>query len=473
MGYNDIKDRMEFPLYTPEGIKCCVDSCLKEGFYRLEDDDRTKTKKKGLNFAHSKSMMLPNHRSFIKTETITLKDLENFTFDMIKYLALSLYNEFLTISKNRYTKISDVAPGFIAKNPELSDYLISDLLDIANMSTEEIGKRYKSNDKSSIFIKKAYDSIKIHTGLINDFGFPGFIEHAFNNPLYEFDIASETDVGLNPNAMSKALNYSKRFYFNMSKDINGLKFVAALFKKCIDKRIPCDIKPFFSDGDDLDGTIVYAHNGNFDKMIDAVEEVIAEHPDLLVSLGSPILTAASVRSKDGNVYYSICHGGGNKESFKHGIGGTYNTIANKIINTTYALACIRLIFYRFPAFSKHLLSIKSEFGGEIYSYLYHMSELLKNPSDLKMEDIIKITKFSNSGAIKRVRMAVSEEVEKDRNKYNELIGFFSNYLPIVTSAINFCDLDHQDVPMPKDASFLSFEQHHFSSGVGKGILKND
>ena len=241
----EILNRVELPIYTQEGIVACVNDCLKEN----------KKGEAGLNTQH-RNIVMSNYRHPKRSGVITIEDKNKFMCEIIRYLAKSLFLEFSSSKKsftNNEELIVNISPNFILKNPDLKYLKVNDLFDIANMSDEKL--LYCKSKKTStidLFINITYDSFNLW-----DKDSLNFSEHVCSNPIYEYKAPDSNDVGV---MHAGETFYSKRIYMNGAKDKKELKFILEVLKKCIDKRIPCDMKPCFGTG--IDGTIYYSSNEN-------------------------------------------------------------------------------------------------------------------------------------------------------------------------------------------------------------------
>ena len=321
---------------------------------------------------------------------------------------------------------------------------VKQLLTVANMNNEEILK-HKDRGFTYIdtFIAKTYKSMYVNLK-IN-------VEHTCDNPIYNYKQADSKQFA-NP----QSIGYNKRIYLNGLPDKNQLKFILELFKKCVDRRIPCDMKPCFNST--LDGTVIYANNDTFEDLLCALEETINENPDLMLSFGSPIITGGNVIALDGNCYYAICHGGSSyTDNGVQNVTGMYNTVANRIINNTYELACFMLISH----YSLFVQSYHKTFYDEFCNDIRYIS---RNGFKAE-EDVRRILSHDKEGSHDEKRSysirKVALDIVKKRPEAKQLLEvYFGKCLPLITSLVNFGDLNHLDVPMYKNESFLQFEESH-------------
>ena len=418
---NEILNTIDVPIENQSSMVKIIEHCL------LKD---------GQNKKHSRSLILDGYRKPANSNLST-EDEEKYNigycFMTLKYFAEKYLKDLKKLNADLNKPVSSYFPEISNK-----DITGKDLEYVCTHNYDELIAYNKANIKLPLS--------KLIWSFLNNNGIDA--EHFNNELLYEdktFDEGEQLFWG-----------YSKRIYMNLPRNSSitydfGLQYVM----KCIDRKIPFDMKLFgaFGHGDNnLDGTIFYSKNKYFNDHIAILNEILEEHPEYKQYFGTPIYTAGHVIDSDGNCYIAISHGGNSYFSTTLRRVKTYNDTADDIINFTYTLACCKLIKYFATYFIKKIDSNLFKSISDISTGFLNFNSL----SDLeKIENIIR----------KEVYNFIADK--KKQNDVNYVMEKFSNYmissLPSISSLVNFGDLNHTNEPMYKDYNFLLYEQNYNKS----------
>lgn len=420
MGWNKIKNRIIEPLLTSDGINEILKSCFK---------------KNGQNTRHSRSIKIGEYREPAEAN-LTEDDIKELDCrcDIVRYMAESLlkeYNEDATVNDRMNKKR-------ILWNTDKIDNIKYVLKQTANMSNEQIKKI--ANSEIHCFIKYVYDNCA-------DLG----SEHNGDEPPYQVKVPTKEKGTFN--------GYNKRIYLNTKQNMYTVDFLVKYIKKCIDRRIPFDMKGFGSFGhsiSELDGTILYSNNEYFNEHIDVIEEIIRENPELMKKMGTPIYTGAMIKNFDGNCYYTITSG----MPYYHGNTpmGTYNDYIDSAINNTYLIACGRVIKYYLESVIEDFrkLDAKTKKLVKDASYYYECdAEKIKFLSIIGKDQIQEMRDFAYK-IIESKRKTGTEEEKEQVMKI--LKNTFSYEFKTICSYLKFDDKEHIDCPIYQDGKFIEFEE---------------
>lgn len=418
----DILSTVYVPIDNQKGMIKIIESCLR---------------KDGQNKAHSRTLKLddyrePRHSNLSDNEKNKIK--KESIIIILKYFAQKYLADIKKMNADLNVPIS-------LYFPEISNKKITgkDLEYICTHSYDELITYCRTNKKLPLSNFIIYF---LHSNLET--------EH-FNSESFYVDETYETGESLFLFA-SKTNGYSKRIYMNLPIDSQityefGLQYVL----KCIDRKIPFDMKLIGSishSHNDLDGTIFYSKNKYFNDHINILNEILEEHPEYKQYIGTPIYTGGHIIDSDGNSYMAIAHAG---PSFYKEIA-TYNDTVNVIINLSYTLACCKLIKY----YSAHFIR---KLDNNLYKNISNIVYGELNLNTLKQ--------------LKEIQTSVRKEVfdfilyKRKQGEINFLLQLFNDYMKdvfySVVSLVNFGDLEHTDVPIYKNPSFLVYEKNHLKS----------
>lgn len=433
MGWKEVKRRISMPILTPDGISTMVDSCLK---------------KDGKNIRHSRSIVMDDYKSPTDDyESVSEVEVEKIKFGIIRHMAQSLLRD--CDAGDQSKTISQFISGWKEKNSGL-DVTIGELQEIATMSDEDIKKSIteKSGDNIGGFINKVY----ITSCNLGE-------EHNGANPVYPFE-------KILPTEKNTIWGYNKRLYLNPSlNNISTYKFLAEYIKKCIDRRIPFDMKGFGSvehSAEELDGMILYSNNEHFDDHLECLEEVIKENPEIMSTFGSPIYTGARAKDENGEVYYTV--GAGFPCTYRT---RTYNDYIDSAINMTYLTSSARLI-------KQYLPLISTEYRGldeETRNLINKLNSLEQCSAEelQRIDSSLKAQKETIRGLAHKI---ITHKTEKGtEQEKEEVMGrlkvTFSNNFKVICSALKFNDKEHINTPIYADGSFLDLEQQITSKDIAQ------
>lgn len=425
MGWKEVKRRISLPILTPDGITAMIDSCIE---------------KHGMNKTHSRSIVMYGYKNPVDNEeSVSEVEIEKIKFGIIKHMAQSLLRD-CDIGDSSKT-ISQFISGWEEKNSGL-DVTIEELQEIATMSDEDIKKSIieKSDDNIGHFISKTY---KTSCNFEND--------HNGKNPIYPFEETSDTEK-------NTLTGYNKRLYLNPPhNNISTYKFLAEYIKKCIDRRIPFDMKGFGSQDyipGELDGMILYSSNKHFDYHLECLEEVIKENPEIMKTFGSPIYTGARVNDENGEVYYTI--GAGFPCTHR---GRTYNGYIDSAINMTYLTSSAKLIKQYFPL----ILTEYRKLDEETKNLILKLNSLEKcSAEELRRIETLEFKEQKDTIRELAYKIITHKKEKGTEQEQEEVMGklkaTFSNNFKVICSALKFNDKTHINTPIYKDDSFLDFER---------------
>ena len=429
MGWKDIRKRTVVPILTPDGISKMIESCLK---------------KEGRNTTHSRTITMNGYKEPINDEkSVSETEIEKIKFDIVRYMAQSILRD---CDASDLTKtISDFIPKWDKKN----DLTVAELQEIVAKTDAQMKELIEDKTiKTNIgnFIKNVY----ITSCDLKE-------EHNGENPIYPFEKTMN-------NEKNTLWGYNKRIYLNPSlKNISTYKFLAEYIKKCIDRRIPFDMKGLGStthSETELDGMILYSSNKYFNSHLECLEEVIRENPDLMSTFGTPIYTGAMVKDTNDRPYYTI--GAGFPCEYKV---CTYNDYIDSSINLTYLISSAKLI--------KQYLPLVLAQYRELDADTKLLINKLNNLEQCSAEELQKIEAKIEAGdpilkEQKRIIREMSYKIishkkeQGTKQEQQEVMGklrtTFSNSFKMVCSALKFKDKDHIQTPIYQDESFIDFEK---------------
>jgi len=420
MGWSEIKKRISMPIFSNDGITEILKSCMLEN---------------GQNKKHSASIKMKDYKEpEHKEEKIEEHEIKRIQYDIIRYMANSLINDFKMNESNSH--ISNFITGWKEKNPEI-DITIDELKRITMLSDNQITSLLNREPKVTN-IDKFLNKVN------NCVDFSKYVgTHMGDNPVYPF----------------QREKYSKRIYLNTPRNnIDTYNFLSLYIKKCIDKRIPFDMKAFGSEEhetDQLDGTVLYSNNNFFEKHLEIIQSIIKENPEIMSSFGTPIYTGGSVLEADGNCYYAVTAGIPEKGS------ASYNMHIDKTINSAYLISCGKLIKKFFPVIAKEYRELDDETKSVI--------EKLNKLDDYSSLEILNITTLSSRKIRENIRdlgyKIITFKQKNSSQRESEQImdslkDDFSHNFTLISSLLKFRDKNHINIPIYQDESFLELDRKH-------------
>ncbi len=340
-------------------------------------------------------------------------------------------------------KISDFIPGWNEEN----NITVAELQEIASITDAQMKELIEDkNIKTNIgnFVKNVYDtSCDLEE------------EHNGADPIYPFEKTMYYEI-------NSYGGYNKRIYLNPPlKNITTYKFLSEYIKKCIDRRIPFDMKGFGSlkHGEtSLDGTILYSSNKYFDSHLECLEEVIKENPDLMNTFGTPIYTGAMVKDKNNRTYYTI--GAGLpcqiRPPYNISLPSTYNDYIDRAINLTYLISSAKLI-------KQYFVRVLHQYK-ELDEDTKLLINKLSNPENCSAEELINIGNLNQMEEIRKMSYYIISQKKEHGTKQEQqdvmdrLRTTFSNNFKMVCSVLKFKDKDHIQTSIYQDESFINFEK---------------
>ena len=461
MGWNDIKYRINESVLEPNTIDKIIKSCLE---------------KKGMNKTHSRKIKIEGYlEPQNDEENINQDAVESLKYEIIRHIAQALLEN---VPQDDRAKVALPVSDYIDGWDMLDNVKVGNLMSISKMTNDKIEELLKSDNttNSSInFIKNVYQ---------NCCDFEN--EHNGVNPPYNVEKTSREEKNSDP----FGYGYNKRIYLNPPyKNMSTYIFLTEYIKKCIDERIPFDMKGKGSlshSEDELDGMVLYSNNTYFDKHLTILEEIINENPDLIDTFGTPICTGGMVTGKDGICHYTIASGspqGGKSDNglkiSGENIEGTYNDYIDNAINFTYIIACSKLV--------KENISLLRSMGETVLleddfiktiEYFENIGTIPSN--ELRTNIILSKSRTSEIGKkANKIRELAYKVIDfKDmtgkEEKYVEMLkSSFGENFERVCSILKFNDKEHIETPIYQDESFLDFVAEHEKDRLSmKAIVRN-
>lgn len=416
MGWNDIETRTIVRLYEQD-VLSQIFKGLVENLYKDKP-----------NYEFSRKIMPTNGNFPTYEQPVTRSEYFFAQCEIIRYMASSMLSEAKSKGKS-----------------EIYGRSITELEKIKNMTEIDI--------RESIVSRKA-----------------SFISSVFNTCCYLFDyrpggtilpqIHDSEHNGAEVPYLDKNEydGYMFRIYLNPPKrNKANLKFILEYIKKCIDKRIPFDMKAAGTGGtkNNLDGTILYSNSKYLDRHIDAIEEVIAENPDIMEKFGTPICTGGMVKSKDNpsKVYYTISAG-------IPVIGATYNDEINAICRVAFSALCAEIV-------KKSDKSKYDVIEQDLFNKTENIHENIHEYFEGRKNDSASVgTRFINPRATNMQKLAL-RLIQKKRGSLTKeqkqrfdyiLLNDYGTCIKKAHSLLKFGDLDHTGIPIYMDKNFLRFHK---------------
>ena len=149
-----------------------------------------------------------------------------------------------------------------------------------------------------------------------------------------------------------------RIYLNTPDGKPVLDFAREYIKKCIEHGIDYDAKFAFNSISN-DRTILYANGKDICTRVKILEEIAAEHPELIEKFGTPIMDTATFNGS----YFGICHAG--VLSKNGNCVQTYNNYFDGLSEAAFVLMKARIMFKRLFFDKAGLLPGEFGFVGDI------------------------------------------------------------------------------------------------------------
>ena len=254
------------------------------------------------------------------------------------------------------------------------------------------------------------------------------IEDLTNFEMEHIGVSNDLFFGVNKHEA----DYDYRIYLNLPSGVLGVKFLEIYATKCIQRRIPYNMKGLYDGAESLDRTILYCHKENLEQVIEILEEIKTEFPSLADSFGSPITTATNYS------YYAICHRGG-QYIHKFGSRGvpleTYNGFTNKIICLAGASIFAEMIKST-PIIWEVLDVEEKQKIEQLLSFDFKFE-------NLKEKEAFVSNAYKNTKFIKEI-VSNNQDVFRNPAIMGRMKNMFLEKFKLWASYLNFGDLDHTE-----------------------------
>lgn len=251
--------------------------------------------------------------------------------------------------------------------------------------------------------------------------------------------AKSASVPYDTRAHKSTMDHDYRIYINTPMGINKYKFLELYTKKCIERHIPFDMKgDRGSEGDRQDKTVLYAHEENLDDVLEILEEIENEIPEVISTFGSPVSSGYNYS------YYSLCSCGSR--------GNTYNDWFNAISAKAFLCVSGKLMmndedfFNSLTQKEKNVvmsLSNEKNFKDELCGV--NGERLKANASFTSLEE----QQITSNLLKKFLPMLDEEDIKNMSNIYGKCIGLFCSYN-------NFGVAKHGDFPICFKERFYTY-----------------
>ena len=353
MGWLDIRNRIEVPIMTDEGIEKIIDSYLETSNYEM-----------------SRVITLDSYRKPASRNFSNYSEFNNYVFlKIIEVIKLS----FSTIIKNNDLRnkgeFKDTPMEELSTLSTLSneDYIrIINLL--KNGEETKISNDYNLSIETINSLSEIFDNLDINKGF---FATSGNVIHG--------------GVCYKKNEKSTIRIYMNRDMFNKE----SWEFIISYMKFCVENGVALRLKPAGGDKSVIDNIIIYSTDSDLDIIIDFIQKYIKNHPDVMNSYGSPIATGGNVVQDDGKAYYAITR--------VKGYGATYNSYFNSMSKAAFANSCYPIVKKYAPDSSSVLNKMimnknsKSALDNIVFDdkLIKVMNEIIKKYPMVKKELMIK------------------------------------------------------------------------------------
>ena len=229
--------------------------------------------------------------------------------------------------------------------------------------------------------------------------------------------------------------YVFRIYINTAPrdTLETQEFFNLFIKKCTERKINYEYKAAENHPPQVDSTILYCCYDNLESILEILEEIKNERPDIIESIGSPIATGLNYS------YYALAH---------QGFLSTYNDYFDYISESAFYCACIENI-------KRNLKT------GKTYSLTPEEKEAIMsfNIKDFQEKSVKNCTttrKRPHSPLIQRFKKIIQKNIDKlsDPSFTIRLSGQMMHYISIFNSLAMRGDTkqmnDNWFLPLGKD-----------------------
>lgn len=278
-----------------------------------------------------------------------------------------------------------------------------------------------------------------------------------NGPSYlPFDVEHKTKMDAKNN-----LPYDYKIYINTPDSESLYKFFDKYIKKCIDKNIPWDSKPGFNSGNSVDRTSLYVYEEYLDDVLQILEEIRREDPEIICECGSPMIGALNYS------YYAIVD-----KSVR--AGATYNdwfdslcveafycTIAEEVLKDSEFVKTLNedekqtlIMLAKMNGFEDILKQMNNTpmLSGED-------SKIRQPANEQQIFNFYNATSGKNINALlQKLNIYANTKVINNQSKTDRLLSRFNYFLTTIASIKNFGDRTHADMP-------ICLRQRFYEGGV--------
>ncbi len=217
--------------------------------------------------------------------------------------------------------------------------------------------------------------------------------------------------------------YDYRLYFNPPYGETRSQFITEYIKKCIDRKIPYNMKGFEGSKESkIDSMVFYTHEEYLADVLEILEEIKTERPELVEAMGTPITSGVNYEN-----YYCLAHKGRPKTAH------TFNDIVQYSMSWAMSITC-----------AQYLITEKfEELSSEDKSYLQrYLNFDCADFAGKNRPDKIAVFSYSNF----KFSEFFSQSALAGLASNPEFISALrENYLTI-QSLYNFKDTEHKNMP---------------------------
>ena len=236
--------------------------------------------------------------------------------------------------------------------------------------------------------------------------------------------------------------YDYRLYFNPPYGETRSQFITEYIKKCIDRKIPYNMKGFEGSKESkIDSMVFYTHEEYLADVLEILEEIKTERPELVEAMGTPITSGVNYEN-----YYSLAHKGRPKTA------QTFNDIVQYSMSWAMSITC-----------AQYLITEKyEELSSEDKSYLQrYLNFDCADFAGKNRPDKIAVFSYSNF----KFSEFFSQSALASLASNPEFISALrENYLTI-QSLYNFKDTEHKNMPPCLSKEFfehLGYDEKDFT-----------
>lgn len=215
------------------------------------------------------------------------------------------------------------------------------VIDKAKERISESNKQSELNELSSLTREEVYKILD--TGEADSLSPEAFsvLENIHENLTLEADHIEDVlynALGIGESS-SSGTDYDYRIYINNNLCEDCILFLSEYIKKCIERGIPYNMKGLEHVDVDAsnrkDGTVLYINHENFLKHVKVLKEIVAEHPEILKSIGQGLYLGAKIPGLD-------------ETRFSFFRGGIYKNTAREGLTTISEIAILKALVQKSP-----------------------------------------------------------------------------------------------------------------------------